>query len=157
MFRSPFTTMVVEVLCTVHQLLFWLKNRKKGDSKSLVLVKELCWCCKWMFYFFIEEKCVTRGMSFPVLMAVTDSKQPVVEKVQQLPQVPCSVRKHSRLIKTHSPSPPSAACSNKTKKGSNTSWTRKKVQKKKRFVKVIDNAMQIMLFCILISLLDLLN
>lgn len=44
-------------------------------------------------WFFIEEKSVTRGTSFPVLMAVTDSKQPVVEKVQQLPQLPCSVTK----------------------------------------------------------------
>lgn len=37
---------------------------------------------------FIEKlKKVTSGTSFPVLIAVTDSKQPVVEKVQQLPQL----------------------------------------------------------------------
>lgn len=31
---------------------------------------------------------LTRDISFPVAIAFTDSKQPVVEKVQQLPQWP---------------------------------------------------------------------
>lgn len=35
-----------------------------------------------------EKSEVTSGTSFPELIAVTDSKQPVVEKVQQLPQPP---------------------------------------------------------------------
>lgn len=33
-------------------------------------------------------KSLTRESSFPVAMAIADSKQPVVEKVQQLPQTP---------------------------------------------------------------------
>lgn len=51
------------------------------------------------FFFFIEDESVTRGTSFPVLMAVTDSKQPVVEKVQQLPQLLCSMTKANQAHK----------------------------------------------------------
>lgn len=38
-------------------------------------------------------------MSFPVLIAVTDSKQPVVEKVQQLPQLPFSAKTNKKKNK----------------------------------------------------------
>lgn len=36
-----------------------------------------------------KGKLLTRERSFPVAIAMADSKQPVVEKVQQLPQAPC--------------------------------------------------------------------
>lgn len=37
-------------------------------------------------------KFVTNDKSFPVAIAVTDSRQPVVEKVQQLPQAPFNTK-----------------------------------------------------------------
>lgn len=36
-----------------------------------------------------KGKSLTRERSFPVAIAIADSKHPVVEKVQQLPQGPC--------------------------------------------------------------------
>lgn len=40
MFHSPIATMVIEILCTVHQLLFWLiKIEIEDDSKYFWHVK----------------------------------------------------------------------------------------------------------------------
>lgn len=49
--------------------------------------------------FLLRGESVTRETSFPVLMAVTDSKHPVVEKVQQLPQSPCRATESTRSPK----------------------------------------------------------
>lgn len=51
-----------------------------SPSGFVLLLKGLCPC---------PGKSPTRESSFPVAMAIADSKQPVVEKVQQLPQAPC--------------------------------------------------------------------
>lgn len=110
----PLTAMVVEVLSTVHQLLLCLEEEGHhraalpdmkpgadgtcGEAPARLFPGSESHHSPQSLPFLITippkpGKCqlepLTKDSSFPPAMATADSRAPVVEKVQQLPQAPC--------------------------------------------------------------------